>query len=126
LLLLAAFSRHEQALDWTRQQAAQAWGPLIAASDVFAFDQTDYYAPTMGAGLKKVLLAFENLIDPQSGGHQAPDEPLGGRVSPDACLAGATAFEPGSGIPDRSETGSGDDQGSQSPPVLGPGHLSPK
>jgi hypothetical protein len=64
LLLLAAFSRHDPALDWTRQQAVQAWGPLIAASDVFAFDQTDYYAPTMGAGLKKVLLAFENLIDP--------------------------------------------------------------
>ena len=30
----------------------------------FDFTETDYYAATMGAGLKKQFLAFEQLIDP--------------------------------------------------------------
>ena len=64
LLFLAAFSRHEEALHWARQQASQHWGPVALASEVFAFDQTDYYESSMGSDLKKVLLVFEELIDP--------------------------------------------------------------
>jgi len=64
VLFLAAFSRHESALDWARQQAGCHWGPLVFASDVFVFDHTGYYESTMGGGLKKVLFAFENLVDP--------------------------------------------------------------
>lgn len=64
LLLLAAFSRHESALAWARHRATTAWGPLWQASPVFDFVQTDYYNATMGPGLKKILLAFEHLIDP--------------------------------------------------------------
>ncbi|MCH5376331.1 MAG: DUF4416 family protein [Planctomycetes bacterium] len=64
LLFLAAFSRHEEALQWAQQQAARHWGPIALTSDVFPFDQTDYYTRSMGSGLKKILLAFENLIDP--------------------------------------------------------------
>lgn len=64
VLLLAAFSRHEAALDWACQQAVRLWGPIQLASEVFAFDNTGYYGATMGTGLKKVLFAFRDLVDP--------------------------------------------------------------
>jgi hypothetical protein len=64
VLLLAAFSRHESALDWACQQASRRWGPIQLASDVFAFDNTGYYETTMGTGLKKVLFAFRDRVDP--------------------------------------------------------------
>ena len=64
LLLLAAFSRQREALDWARQRAEAAWGPLGLASERFVFDATDYYEPAMGAGLEKCFFAFQRLIDP--------------------------------------------------------------
>lgn len=63
LLLLGAFSRHDAALDWARQTAEANWGPIALTSEVFSFDDTTYYEKTMGAGLKKVFFAFEQLID---------------------------------------------------------------
>ena len=41
-----------------------AWGPIVLASPEFAFDATEYYTPTMGAGLMKCFWACEPLIDP--------------------------------------------------------------
>jgi len=64
LLLLAAFSRHEPALDWARGRAIEAFGPVALESPAFEFDQTDYYRPTMGPGLRKVFFAFAGLVDP--------------------------------------------------------------
>jgi hypothetical protein len=64
LLMLAAFSRHEPALDWAWQQAAQQWGPIALASERFAFEDTNFYQQTMGVGLQKQLVAFERLVDP--------------------------------------------------------------
>ncbi len=64
LLLVAAFSRHEEALAWAREQAIEAWGPVALASELFDFVETDYYEPTMGSGLKKVFWVFERLADP--------------------------------------------------------------
>ena len=64
LLLLAAFSRHEAALAWARAGAVEAFGPIALESPAFDFCETDYYEATMGAGLKKVFFAFEELIDP--------------------------------------------------------------
>lgn len=64
LLLLAAFSRHGDALDWARTRAEQCWGPVALASERFAFVDTDYYEATMGPGLVKQFFAFERLIDP--------------------------------------------------------------
>jgi hypothetical protein len=66
LLFLAAFSRHEEALQWAEQQAVEHWGPVALASEVFSFDQTDYYEPSMGPDLKKILMVFERLIEPNS------------------------------------------------------------
>lgn len=64
LLILAAFSRHAAALDWARERAVAAWGPVALASPRFDFTETDYYQPTMGAGIQKCFWAFERLIDP--------------------------------------------------------------
>ena len=64
LLMLAAFSRHDEALRWARHRAARAWGEIVLESPVFDFQETDYYEPTMGPGLRKVFLAFAELLDP--------------------------------------------------------------
>lgn len=64
LLLVAAFSRHEAALDWGRQRVADAWGPIGLASPAFAFQETAYYEPSMGAGIRKCFWACQEPIDP--------------------------------------------------------------
>lgn len=64
LLILAAISRHEEALAWARDTAAAAWGQVALASTAFDFTETDYYRATMGSDLKKQFFAFERLISP--------------------------------------------------------------
>jgi len=64
LLITAAFSRYEAALNWARERATAEWGSIAMASPVFAFAETGYYDATMGPGLKKCFWAFERLIDP--------------------------------------------------------------
>ncbi len=64
LLIVAAFSRHDHALQWARERSSEVLGDIVLASEVFSFDYTEYYERAMGAGLKKVLLAYEKLIDP--------------------------------------------------------------
>ena len=64
LLVLAAFSRHEAALDWAAARATESWGPAALVSPRFEFQETDYYEPTMGPGIRKGFWAFEQLIDP--------------------------------------------------------------
>lgn len=62
--VLIAFSQNAQALDWAWQRAEQLWGPTAVRSELFDFDDTDYYADSMGEQLKKQLVAFDQLIDP--------------------------------------------------------------
>ncbi len=64
LLLIAAFSRQGEALHWAKARAEAEFGPITFESKEFAFSETDYYAPTMGAPLGKQFFAFERLIDP--------------------------------------------------------------
>jgi hypothetical protein len=64
LLLLAAFSRYGEALDWARQKATDTWGPIDLESPRFDFVETDYYDATMGPGLKKTFLLFQRPFDP--------------------------------------------------------------
>ena len=64
LLILAAFGRHEDAVDWARQKAVGEFGPVALESEPFEFVETDYYEATMGTGLRITLLAFERSIDP--------------------------------------------------------------
>jgi hypothetical protein len=64
LLLLAAFSRHEAALEWTRQRAIEAWGPVGLESARFDFVETHYYDATMGPEVKKLFYTFQRPFDP--------------------------------------------------------------
>jgi hypothetical protein len=64
LLIVAAFSRYEPALDWTQATLTSHWGPLLFASPRFQFTETDYYASTMGPELLKQFFAFSTLIPP--------------------------------------------------------------
>ena len=65
LRFVAAFSRHEQAVDWARTQMVNAWGPIALESQPFAFVETSYYDATMGTGLRKTLFVFRELVDPE-------------------------------------------------------------
>jgi hypothetical protein len=64
LLLLAAFSRYDEALDWGKRRAEDLWGPVQLESQKFDFSETQYYDDTMGPGLKKVFYAFLRPFDP--------------------------------------------------------------
>jgi len=64
VLLLAAFSRHQAALDWARRRAEENWGAIAHQSPIFEFTETDYYRQTMGADLRKVFFAFAPALDP--------------------------------------------------------------
>jgi hypothetical protein len=62
LLVVAAFSRHPEALAWARRQLEGAFGPVGMTSAPFVFDQTRYYEPAMGPDLRKQLLVFQDLV----------------------------------------------------------------
>ncbi|MCC7086596.1 MAG: DUF4416 family protein [Pirellulales bacterium] len=64
LLLLAAFSRHAEAIQWARHTCEAAWGPVALASLAFDFCETDYYRTSMGEGLRKQFFVFDRPFDP--------------------------------------------------------------
>ena len=53
LLVIAVFSRHSEAFDWSRRQLSERFGNISLYSPLFVFDQTEYYARDMGPGLQK-------------------------------------------------------------------------
>jgi hypothetical protein len=66
LLVLAAFSRYDDAIEWGWRTASSQWGPIALSSEPFKFDATDYYSATMGTDLRKQFFAFERLSHPGS------------------------------------------------------------
>jgi hypothetical protein len=64
LLIFAAFSRYDAALDWTKAKLSQFYGRIALESPRYDFAETVYYEKSMGTGLKKCFFAFEQLIDP--------------------------------------------------------------
>lgn len=65
LLITAAFSRYDEALDWAQAKFEEAHGPVALSSPRFEFRETEYYEESMGPGLKKQFWAFRNLIEPE-------------------------------------------------------------
>ncbi|HWA96839.1 MAG TPA: DUF4416 family protein [Pirellulales bacterium] len=63
LRLMAVITRHADALEWAIERASVAWGPIALRSPTFAFDETTYYEATMGPGLGKTFLVFEQFAD---------------------------------------------------------------
>ncbi|MBM4067449.1 MAG: DUF4416 family protein [Planctomycetes bacterium] len=64
MLVVAAFSRHAEALAWATDKLTAEFGPIALASDDFSFHHTTYYEATMGPGLRKRFLAFASLVEP--------------------------------------------------------------
>jgi hypothetical protein len=64
LLVVAAFSRHPEAVVWARERLERLFGPVGLTGPAYDFNQTRYYEATMGAGLRKQLFAFERLVSP--------------------------------------------------------------
>jgi hypothetical protein len=64
LLVVAISSNDTAALEWGAAKVAQAWGAVWLKTPIFAFDHTSFYRSTMGEGIKKQLIAFEQPIDP--------------------------------------------------------------
>ncbi|MCK4343530.1 MAG: DUF4416 family protein [Phycisphaerae bacterium] len=48
----------------TRQLLGRRFGPIDLESELWPFDQTDYYEPEMGPHLQRWFLSFENPIPP--------------------------------------------------------------
>lgn len=64
LLVVAAFSRYEDAFAWAKERLESLLGPVGLASEPFVFNQTSYYQSSMGSDLRKYFLAFERLVLP--------------------------------------------------------------
>jgi hypothetical protein len=64
MLLIAASSRYDTALEWAQQRIAASLGSVACVSEAFSFTETDYYAATMGTELKKQFVVCEQRIDP--------------------------------------------------------------
>jgi hypothetical protein len=64
LLLVAAFSRYPEALDWGRARCEAEYGPVALASERFEHRETHYYDREMGTELLKTFWVFERLVDP--------------------------------------------------------------
>jgi hypothetical protein len=65
-LVVAAFSRHPDALTWAWEQLQAKFGPIDQLSEPFEFHHTAYYQASMGVGLTKQLAVFTNLVAPDS------------------------------------------------------------
>jgi len=65
-LLVAALWADPTALDRAVDALCDRWGDTDFVGADHPFDITDYYAPEMGAGLHRRLLAFAGLIPPES------------------------------------------------------------
>jgi Domain of unknown function (DUF4416) len=65
LLVIAAFTRDDKALQWARDRLQVDYGCLAVVSPPFSFHHTKYYEATMGPNLIKQLLAFQQLVSPE-------------------------------------------------------------
>src|SRR5207253_984685 len=64
MLVVAAFSRHAEALAWARERLASLYGPVGISNPSYDFHHTTYYAASMGTGLRKQFLGFARLVSP--------------------------------------------------------------
>ena len=64
MLIVAAFSRYNEALSWARDRAVLEWGDPVLESEPFTFRETEYYQRTMGDDLKKVFWTFAPGFEP--------------------------------------------------------------
>jgi len=64
LYIVAAFSRHAEALRWGADRAQETWGEIKLTSEPFPLVETSYYDDEMGPDQKKQFWAFSKLRSP--------------------------------------------------------------
>jgi hypothetical protein len=62
LLVVAAFSRHEDLLRRARENLINRFGPAADLEFTYPFNHTRYYEPEMGSALTKRLTVFQNPV----------------------------------------------------------------
>jgi hypothetical protein len=65
MLVVAAFSRHDEALAWAKERLEQSFGPIAMSSPPYPFNQTTYYERSMGSGLRKLFHVFRDRVTPE-------------------------------------------------------------
>ena len=65
-LICGVLASDEEVFEHAQAALIRDFGPLEKRSADVDFTFTDYYEKQMGAGLKKKLLSFRDLIDPES------------------------------------------------------------
>jgi len=60
----ALLYREEAPLATALEALEELWSPLALRGAAHPFDRTDYYAPEMGEGLQRLLVAFSVLVPP--------------------------------------------------------------
>jgi hypothetical protein len=63
-LFMGLLSGDPDLLRRARQLLSRRWGAIDLESDVWTFDQTDYYCAEMGPNLQRWFLGFEQLVAP--------------------------------------------------------------
>jgi hypothetical protein len=63
-LICGILAADESCLEAARRALTDCYGPADRTSEVWPFDQTDYYCKEMGSRILRQFLAFETLIDP--------------------------------------------------------------
>jgi hypothetical protein len=63
-LIVGILAADERCLEAARESLSSALGPIDLTSDVWTFDQTDYYAGQIGPRILRQFVTTERLIDP--------------------------------------------------------------
>lgn len=62
-LVIGLFTRHTHLAKPLTEQVNELFGPIDLISPWFEFNQTRYYEPEMGSGLRRRMIAFAPLIE---------------------------------------------------------------
>jgi hypothetical protein len=63
-LIVGVLASDERCLTAARESLSSALGVVDLASDIWTFDQTDYYTEQIGPRVLRQFVSFERLIDP--------------------------------------------------------------
>jgi hypothetical protein len=63
-LIASLLTKDLTLLEETKIALSASFGPIDYESDVLPFDHSDYYGREFGANLQRVIVAFEQLVDP--------------------------------------------------------------
>jgi Domain of unknown function (DUF4416) len=64
LLVVAAFSRHLDALEWAADRLQLLYGPIVLTSPDYLFAHTTYYEKTMGSTVTKRFFVMDGIREP--------------------------------------------------------------